>query len=155
MNQADFARRATEAQNSLYRVSCAYLRGEHDRLDAIQECIARAWQKRDTLRDPSLFNTWLTRILIRECVNIQRKQRRLVPTEAIPPPPDAPSADPDLRAALDALPEHLRVTVVLHYMEGYSVAEIGTILHLTRGMVCSRLARGRDKLRAMLKEDAQ
>ena len=71
MDREAFAGRVTALQGSLYRVAASYLRGESDRLDAVSEAIAKAWEKRDTLRDEALFATWLTRILIRECVNIQ------------------------------------------------------------------------------------
>ncbi len=76
-------RRVTAAQGSLYRVAGeSYLRGESDRLDAVAEAIARAWEKRRTLRDEALFTTWLTRILIRVCVDItQRRQKRMIPTD--------------------------------------------------------------------------
>ena len=42
MNQEDFARRVTAMQDRMYRVACAYLRGEHDRLDAVSQAILRA-----------------------------------------------------------------------------------------------------------------
>ena len=45
MEQREFARRVTAAQGSLYRVAASYLRGESDRLDAVAEAIARAWEK--------------------------------------------------------------------------------------------------------------
>ena len=67
MNQEEFARRVTAMQNRMYRVACAYLRGEHDRLDAVSQAILRAWEKHGGLRQPQYFDTWLIRILIREC----------------------------------------------------------------------------------------
>ena len=84
MDKEQFARQVTGLQGSLYRVAASYLRGESDRLDAVSEAIARAWEKRYTLRDETLFRTWITRILIRECVNIQRRQKRSVPMEQMP-----------------------------------------------------------------------
>lgn len=97
MDREDFSRRVTAMRVGLYRVAASYLRGEEDRLDAVAEAIAKGWEKRGTLRDERLFATWLTRILIRECVNIQRRQRRLIPVERIP---EAPVPLRDERAAL-------------------------------------------------------
>ena len=51
MDKDDFAARVTTMQQSLYRVAASYLRGEADRLDAVCEAIARAWEKRGALRD--------------------------------------------------------------------------------------------------------
>lgn len=50
MNRRAFGERVTAMQGSLYRVAASYLRGESDRLDAVAEAIAKAWEKRQTLR---------------------------------------------------------------------------------------------------------
>ena len=132
MNQREFAERVTAMQGSLYRVAASYLHGESDRLDAVAETIAKAWERRQTLRDEALFATWMTRILIRVCVDIQRRQ---------------------LREAIDSLPQKARTMIVLHYMEGYDVREIAGMMGTTKGAVCAGLSRARDKLRAYLEED--
>ena len=154
MTREEFGGRVTALQARLYRVARGYLQGEHDCLDAVSEAILKAWQKRTTLRDVKLFETWLIRILIRECVNIQRKQKRLVPVETLPEAEaEPPSDNAALRDALDALPQDQRAAVVLYYMEGYSLAEIAAILHTFKGTVTSRLHYARLKLRDLLKED--
>ena len=43
----------------------------------------------------------------------------------------------------------------LHYYEGYSIREIGKLLDLPAATVGTRLARGRDRLREMLKEEIE
>ena len=154
MDKEDFAARVTSAQGSLYRIACSYLACEHDRLDAISEAIFKAWQKRDTLRAERYFDTWLVRILIRECIAILRRQRRTTPVEQVAPPEGA-SQNEDLRRALERLPQKLRSATVLHYMEGYSVEEVASMLGTTKGAVCSRLSRARESLRALLKEEIE
>lgn len=42
MDKEAFARQITAMQARLYRVAAGYLTGEHDRLDAVSEAIARA-----------------------------------------------------------------------------------------------------------------
>lgn len=157
MDRDDFARRVTEMRHSLYRVAASYLRADADRLDAVSEAIARAWEKRGTLRDEALFSTWLTRILIRECINIQRRQRRAVPVETLPEQPG--EADGDLpmllRGALGALPQRQRTMVVLHYMEGMDVRGIARVMGTTRGAVCAGLSRAREGLRRAIEEEWQ
>lgn len=155
MDKQAFETAVLSLQGTLYRLSCAYLKGEHDRLDAISESVLKAWTKLDSLRDPASFRPFLLRILIRECINIQRRQRRVIPMES----PETGTADQDpfrhhaLRQALDQLPQPLRVALLLHYMEGLEVKEIARLLGTTKGAVCSRLKRGRDKLRAMLSQE--
>lgn len=157
MDKEDFSLRITAAQGRMYRIACSYLRGEHDRLDAISEAILRAWQKRGSLRKEEFFDTWLIRILIRECVNIQRKQKRMVPVEELPRGTEetAPPNNLALREALEALPQKLRTVTVLYYMEGYPVHEVALALGISKGAVCSRLSRARRFLRDLLKEDIE
>ena len=155
MDKDAFAARVTAMQQSLYRVATSYLRDEADRLDAVCEAVARAWEKRGTLRDERLFATWLTRILIRECVNIQRRQRRTVPVETLPEQAQEDESDTvrSLREALETLPQRQRTMVVLHYMEDYDVREVARIMGTTRGAVCAGLSRARDALRRRIGED--
>jgi len=149
-----FARRITQIQDSLYRVAASYLRGEHDRLDAVSEAILKAWDKRETLRDERYFSTWMTRILIRECVNIQRRQKRVLPMETMPEETDEPDeAVSALRDALERLPQRLRTMAVLHYMEGYDAREVARIMGTTKSAVCAGLFRARGKLRAFIEEE--
>lgn len=155
MDKDTFARQVTDLQGSLYRVAASYLRAESDRLDAVSEAIARAWEKRNTLRDETRFRTWITRILIRECVNIQRRQKRSVPVDTLPEaetePEDARVAA--LSAALERLPQRQRTMAVLHYMEGCDVREVARIMGTSKGAVCAGLSRARENLRRMIGEE--
>ena len=154
MDKEAFAGRVTSMQGSLYRVAASYLHGEADRLDAISEAITKAWAKRHTLRDENLFGTWMTRILIRECVSIQRRQRRAVPVDAMPE--EAQEEDERialLREALGCLPQRQRTMVVLYYMEGYDVHDTARIMGTTKSAVCAGLSRARKALRQWIEED--
>ena len=153
MTKEEFTKRVTSAQGRMYRIARGYLRGEHDCLDAISEAICKAWQKQATLRNAQTFDTWLTRILIRECINILRRQKRMFPVENLPEEAPQPSQNTELRFALDSLPQKLRIVTVLHYMEGYDVKEVAQLLHVPKGTVSSRLHDARLALRKLMKED--
>ena len=157
MDKDTFARQVTDLQGGLYRVAASYLRGESDRLDAVSEAITRAWEKRHTLREESLFRTWITRILIRECVNIQRRQKRSVPVDALPEAESEPEDEriAALREALAQLPQRQRTMTVLHYMEGYDVREVARIMGTTKSSVCAGLSRARARLRTLMGEEWQ
>ena len=157
MDKDTFARQVTDLQGGLYRVAASYLRGESDRLDAVYEAITRAWEKRHTLREESLFRTWITRILIRECVNIQRRQKRSVPVDALPEAESEPEDEriAALREALAQLPQRQRTMTVLHYMEGYDVREVARIMGTTKSAVCAGLSRARARLRTLMGEEWQ
>lgn len=156
MDKEAFSRQVTAMQTSLYRVAASYLRGEADRLDAVSEAIARAWEKRGTLRDERYFKTWMTRILIRECIAITRCQKRAVPVETLPEQISDDAAYDRvnlLRWALEQLPQRQRTMIVLHYMEGYDVNETARIIGTTKGAVCAGLSRARDTLRTLIGEE--
>ena len=157
MDKDTFARQVTDLQGSLYRVAASYLHGESDRLDAVSEAITRAWEKRHTLRDERLFRTWITRILIRECVNIQRRQKRSVPVDALPEAESEPEDEriAALREAPAQLPQRQRTMTVLHYMEEYDVREVARIMGTTKNAVCAGLSRARARLRALMGEEWQ
>ena len=151
MDQDEFTRRLLASEQMLYRVSRTILRRDADCADAVQEAVARAWQHRETLREDAYFQTWLTRILINVCHSLQRQMGRIVLEEdpqarrAQAPPPN-----PDVREALAALPPKLRLPVVLHYIEGFSLEEIARMTHAPVGTVKYRLHAARKRLRLEL-----
>lgn len=152
MNKEEFTRRVRGAQDQMYRMTYGLLREPQDRMDAVQEAIFKAWCNLRLLRDDRYFETWLIRILINECHNRQRAQSRLAPLEAAWEPREEFSGDTALRDAILALPEKLRLPVMLHYMEGYKTDEIAQMLRLPGGTVRSRLRRARMALKEMLEE---
>jgi RNA polymerase sigma-70 factor (ECF subfamily) len=55
-----------------------------------------------------------------------------------------------LWAAIDALPEKLRIALVLSGIEGYDVSEVATLLEVPQGTVKSRLFLARRRLKEQL-----
>jgi RNA polymerase sigma-70 factor (ECF subfamily) len=135
---------------TLYRVSYAQLSQGCDRDEAVQECLCRAWQKRHQLRDERYMQTWVIRILINECHNIQRKRGHELPLEELPERVAPADADYELHDALLSLDETLRLPILLHYIEGFSISEIARIVRWPQGTVKSRMLRGRRELKRIL-----
>ena len=149
----EFTRRILELRPALYRVTYGLLAAESDREDAVQSAIVKAWQNHGRLRDEGALSAWMMRIVINECYNILRAQRRVSVTDALPERAAPPDADAELHDALMALPDTLRLPVILHYMEGYRVDEVARMLRLPQGTVKSRLRRARMQLRQQLDEE--
>ena len=59
----------------------------------------------------------------------------------------------DLVSIRRVLPPAYSAVLHLHYYEGYAIKEIAALLRLPAATVGTRLARGRERLRRMLKED--
>ena len=149
MNRDDFAASVIEYTDRMYRIARTILRNDEDCRDAMQEAALRAWEKRHSLREERYFATWLTRILINECRNIQRKRKRLVSIEEIAEPA-VQAQDPALAIALQHLPEKLRLPLMLHASEGLSYDEISTVLHLPKSTITGRIHRAKQQLRKEL-----
>ena len=156
MTKEEFEGRIIGMQDTLYRVSATILHQPCDREDAIQECIYRALKKRESLRDDRYMQSWVIRILINECYSIHRRAKWEHPSEKLPEPPPVPGpdADPEVFQALFSLEEKMRLPVVLHYVEGYSVEEVARIMRIPAGTVKSRLARSRERLKKELEKEA-
>ena len=153
MDRTFFTAEIEACSDMMYRVAWSILRNDADVQDALQDAVLRAWEKRDRLREESLFRTWITRILINACYDAQRKRRRMVPVENLPDQaqPDAP--DPELAMALEAIPEKLRLPLVLCYSEGMSYEEAADVLRIPASTLWGRLRRGKDALRKELKAE--
>lgn len=154
MTREEFIRQAELCGNTMYRVASAYLKSGQDRADAAQNALLKAWKNKDALKDERYFKTWLVRILIRECVNLQRRYHPNVPLEGLELP-TPPARDPALHDAIEHLPPALKIPVLLYYLEGYSLKEAALALRLPQGTVKSRLSRARKILRDELKEDIE
>ena len=75
MNEATWIEKMRAVEGTLYHVTCALLREEYDRRDAMQETALRAWEKQSTLRKEEYFGTWAVRICINVCKDIRRKSK--------------------------------------------------------------------------------
>jgi len=153
MTDNEFTERLTAMRETLYRVCYSQLSAGSDRDDAVQEALLKAWSTRHRLRDERFMQTWVIRILINECHNIQRRRMRETPLDELPERPAPQEADGELHDALFRLDEALRLPVVLHYIEGYRVEEIARMLRLPKGTALWRMSKARKELRSMLGED--
>jgi RNA polymerase sigma-70 factor (ECF subfamily) len=131
----------------------------HDVFLGLPEALRR-YDERGTLE------SWLKRVTARVALNRLRTRGRTreVPLADAPhgtphgTPHDSRSADAldllALQAAIDALPDALRVVLVLKEIEGYSHAEVAALLDITRGASEVRLHRAVAALRRRLGGEA-
>jgi RNA polymerase sigma-70 factor (ECF subfamily) len=153
MTDKEFSERIEATTETLYRMSYSQLPQKCDRDDTIQETILKAWSKRASLKDERLLQTWLVRILLNECHNIQRKRKRETLCDKMPERAAPPNSDAELHDALFRIGDELRLPIVLHYMEGFSVAEIAGILRLPQSTVKWRMSKARKELAAVLGDE--
>lgn len=154
MDKEAFASVVLSSTDSLYRISKSILKNDADCEDAVQEAIATGFGKLSTLRQDAYAKTWLTRILIHECYSLLKKREKNA-SMLTEPENDAyiDSDYSDLYDALSALKKEYRLTIVLYYLEGYSIEEIAKIMRVPAGTVKSRLSRGRRILRGIMEKE--
>lgn len=152
MDRTEFISRVRGCERRLYRVARTMQLSDPDCEDAVQEALLKGWSRLSTLRVEDYFETWLIRILINECRNLYRRKARRE-TELPPEAAALAGADSCLLESLMALPEKYRIPLELHYIEGYKTREIARMLSIPESTVKWRLVKGRDRLRAELKEE--
>jgi RNA polymerase sigma-70 factor (ECF subfamily) len=149
MDKDFFVQEIERVSQMLYRVSFAILQNNEDCKDALQQTALKAWEKRDNLRKPQYFSTWITRILINESRNIQRKKRGLVSLETVQEPAVYPP-NPELSIIIQSMPEKLRLPLILQYAEGMNYEQIAKTLRLPVSTVRGRIYRAKQHLRKEL-----
>jgi RNA polymerase sigma-70 factor (ECF subfamily) len=157
----------------LFRLARATLRDEAEAEDALQEAYLAAYRNLDRFKGESALGTWLSRLLLNECLaRLRRKARRhdiapiFAPAEqesldtmatSTLESPDGAAMRTQLRAVLerkiDALPEGYRIVFVLRCVEELSVEETATCLGLPAATVRTRQFRARNLLRDSLERD--
>ena len=151
MNDNEYMQRVRAIEGRLYRIAQAMLWRQADSVDAVQEAVFRGWMKKDRLADAAKLEPWLTRILVNCCRDMLRRRKRQ--PEALlseVADEDRLCEDLQLRLALKSLPEKYRLPLVLHHMQGYSVAEVADMLRVPKSRVASRLHQARKALRGLL-----
>ena len=157
----EFEARIAQTGRLAFRVAFAVLRKSEDAEEVAQEAFAKAYRRFGQLRDPDRFRAWLVRMTWRMSINRARSERRRIVREnaAEVGPAGAPSPVQSviereraekLWQAIDALPEKLRIVIVMAGIEEHDVREIAALLRLPEGTVKSRLFLARRRLREWL-----
>lgn len=137
---------------AVYRLAMTYLGRHADAEDITQEVFIKLFKKSPTFRDSEHEKRWLLRVT----ANLCRDQLRSPRYNTVALEEDYPMNDPELFGVADAivrLPETYKAAIHLHYYEGYTIAEVAGILHLSTSAVKMRLKRGRELLKLELEEE--
>jgi RNA polymerase sigma-70 factor (ECF subfamily) len=162
----------------LYRAARSLLRNDAEAEDALQEAYIAAFQAFPKFRADSAVATWLTRIVVNECMTRLRRQARrdnIVPIVAADPlpleadtmaeplsgidedTPDRALHRSELRVLLerkiDELPQDFRAVFVLRAVEELSVEETAQCLGIPEATVRSRHFRARGLLRESMAQE--
>jgi RNA polymerase sigma-70 factor (ECF subfamily) len=154
--------------DSLYRTALRLTRVPADAEDVVQETYLKAFRAADRFEPGTNLKAWLFTILhntVRNRVRDRRREAVTFDSETVDRAADAPAdvgaarfvdtpetlllretLDPDLKMAIEGLPEAFRQAVWLRDVEEFSYAEIASMLAIPAGTVMSRISRGRRML---------
>ena len=156
----------------LYNFIRRHVATSEDAYDLLQESFAAAWRGLKSYDQGRPFGVWLRRIALNKCRDRARREavRRRVfsivglSTEARDQVPDpAPGADHTqivgetlqrLNTALERLPAHLKLPLVLTALQGMSQREAAEVLGVSAKVVETRAYRARKQLAAALGDES-
>jgi len=145
---SEFFRREFER---LVRTVYLVLHDQQSAEDVAQDAFGQLylnWAKISRYDNPQ---AWLRRIAIRMAVRVARREEsRRALTRGQSPRSLPPERDPDIAAALRALPAQQRAAVALHYYEDQSAEEVGALLGCSASTVRTHLLRARARLAELL-----
>ena len=146
-------RMLTDYGNAILRLAYSYLHNMDDAEEVLQDTLIRFLKTAPVLESKEHEKAWLLRVAAnlsknRIKYNALRKTDELMEELAA----DEQNDLAFLWEAVKDLPEKYREVIHLFYHEGYQTAQIAKILNMKEATVRSHLARGREKLKAVLKE---
>lgn len=157
-NDNAFYELISERKGQLYKTAFAYVKNKEDALDIVSDTVYKAYISIKKLKEPSLFNTWLTRILINtslDCIN--KSSRAISYKENVSSEAKEILKDDekiiDLKLSVDKLQGKYKTIVILKYFQDMTLMEIAKILQCPLGTVKTNLHKALEELRLDLKEE--
>lgn len=138
------------------------LRDEYAAQDAVQDAYVKAWRSLPGLRDPDRFEAWMRQVLVRQCFETGRRNRRAgVGAIRLMPEPESTVAGAEwavgvhdqLERGLARIPTEQRIAIVLVYYLDLPLADAAQAMGVPVGTAKSRVNRAIQALRAEIDAD--
>lgn len=140
-------------KDSLYRTAFAFLKNEHDALEAMQEITFRAYQKIHTVKEPAYMKTWLVRIMMNYCQDQLKKSKRFSASENLQSIGfNEDTTHLEMEEAIASLSSVEQQLIFLKYFQDTKIKEIAELEKIPEGTVKSRLHKALKTLRNFLTE---
>ena len=146
-----------ENQDKLYRIAFSYVKNEDLALDIVQESIEKALRNIKTLKHEEYVKTWFYRILINESLGYIRRNKNTTLCQVEDLKNDIEWNDNitiegiDLYNNIGKLKEKLRTVIILRFFEDLKIEEIARITKTSPNTVKSRLYKGLEELKKLIK----
>lgn len=154
----DIERAYNDYADLMYRLALTYVHNREGAEDAVHDAFISYMEKAPAFADAAHERAWLCRVTVNKCRDAARKRkvRQYIPlddADTVSAAAEADSTLAELYKALDKLPDRQRLTAVLHYLEGYPIADVAKMTGTTVSAVKMRLLRARETLRKTLGEE--
>lgn len=153
ISKRDYAIQMEKYKKCLYRIAFSYMNDKTLALDALDEAFYKGYINRSKLRKEECFKAWLTRIVVNECLQLLRKNKREVLLDEIPEEAIEEFDTLPIRDALSKLSQELTSIIYLRFFGGYTLAETAAILKLPQGTVATRERKALALLKLELAEE--
>lgn len=154
-----FSRVIIQNKEAMYKTAIVILKNEDDAYDALQDALIKMYKNIQNLQNIETFKFWSRRIIVNCCYDIINKNKKVIDITTKltanyeETREDIYDCEDSLVKTLEKIEPDLRLTATLYYYNDLSTREIGEILQIPTGTVKSRLARAREKLYEILKEE--
>jgi len=157
----EFEERVLEHLDSLYNLALRMTQNKQDAEDLVQEAVLRAYRFFYKFETGTNFKAWIMTILRNIYINQYRKRIKeplkveFEEVENFISFPEITGSQEEifsetLKPLIDKLPEELRTTITLFYVDGFSYKEIAKVMNCPVGTVMSRLYTARQILKKQL-----
>ena len=140
-------------QEKLYRIAFSYSKNEEASLDIVQEAITKSLKNIKQLKEEKYVKTWFYRILINECLQYIKKNKRIITCElqeienAIEWKDGITSDEIDIYKDIQKLENKYKTIIILRFYEDLKIEEIAKITKLNISTVKARLYKGLEILK--------
>ncbi len=135
---------------SCFRIAATVIGDASLAQDAAQDACVVVMRKVRTLRNADAFDAWVYRVVMREASRVRRRHEAAIALPYTDPCYTHDSDAIDVWRALASLSPKLRDAAILFYFDDFKTHEIAQILRVPHVTVRTRLARARERLRAVL-----
>ncbi len=153
-NTAEFNTLARTFQDDIFRLALGCLKSYDAADDVTQEVLIALYRSEKPFENDQHAKNWLMKVTMNECRKIWRRPWRY--HENIDDYAERLFQEQkdysDLFTAIMELDKKKRMVIILHYVEGYSLAEIAELTGTPKATVGTWLARARGELKNMLEE---
>jgi RNA polymerase sigma-70 factor (ECF subfamily) len=152
MDAHAFAAEVAVEYPKLVRSVALFCGDRHVAEDAVQEAMARAWERLDRGEVIDSLAGWVVVVASNQTRSVARREARRLKHLLTRAPAEVPDSAPGVaetdavRAAIRRLPNRQREVVVLHYYLDLPIQEIAGLLHLSDGAVKNALHNARTRL---------